>query len=67
MQRKPMTPGEIVENLDLTKYPSKGHALRAVNNILKRLLELGYVERHSVDKTFVYSLSPRTKTLFVKT
>jgi len=63
---KPMTPAEILAGQDISQYPSKGHALRAVNNILKRLLELGYVERKQVEKTFVYELSPRTKTLFVK-
>ena len=63
---KPMTPGEILATMDLAGYPSKGHALRALNNILKRLLKLGYVDRQQVENTFVYSLSPRTKTLFVK-
>lgn len=63
---KPMTPSEILASIDVSQYPSKGHALRAVNNILKRLVELGYAERQQAEKTFVYSLSPRTKTLFVK-
>lgn len=63
---RPMTPAEIAEALGAGDYPTKGHALRATNNILKRLLELGYVERQQAEKTFFYSLSPRTKTLFVK-
>jgi len=48
------------------EYPTPQHGIRAVNNILKRLLELGYLTREPHQKTFVYSLSPRAKTIFVK-
>ncbi len=73
MQRKvlellkvPMTPGGLADMLDLGKYKSRQHAVRSVNNILKMMMESGYVERTKDDKAYVYSLSPRVKTLFVK-
>lgn len=64
-----VSPGELLTALTAQnpqEYPSRQHGVRAVNNILKRLLELGYVAREPRQKTFVYSLSPRAKTIFVK-
>lgn len=60
------TPSEIVSSLDLSKYKSKEHALRSVNNILKRLMEDGFVEREKHGKTFIYKLSPKIKAMLVK-
>ena len=64
-----VSPGELVTSLTAQnpqEYPTRQHAIRAVNNILKRLLELGYLDREPRQKTYVYSLSPRAKTIFVK-
>jgi len=64
-----VSPGEIITSIvaqNPQEYPTRQHGIRAVNNILKRLLELGYVAREPRKKTFVYTLSPRTKTIFVK-
>jgi general secretion pathway protein A len=47
------TPAQISETL-LSEYPSRSHALRAVNNLLKRMLELGLVERKRQGRTYVY-------------
>ncbi len=60
------TPSQIVASLDLSKYKSKEHALRSVNNILKRLMDDGFVEREKHGKTFIYKLSPKIKAMLVK-
>ncbi len=61
-----LTPRAIVEDLELKTYKSKGHAIRSVNNILKRLMLDGYVQRESRGKAFMYALTPKVKTLFVE-
>ncbi len=66
LSSKAMTPGDIANALDLTKYKSRQHAVRSINNIVKKLQEDGYLERTREDKAFVYSLAPRIKTLFVR-
>ena len=63
---RPMTPGDIANALDLAKYKSRQHAVRSVNNTLKDLLARGFVERAKKDKTYIYSLAPRLRTIFVK-
>jgi len=66
LAQKPLSPGHIANSLNLEKYKSRQHAVRSVNNVLKFLLKEGYVERTQSEKTFVYSLTPRIKTLMVK-
>ena len=66
MATQPLSPGQIADNLDLTKYKSRQHAVRSINNILKDLLARNFVERIRKDKTYIYSLAPRLKTIFVK-
>jgi len=61
-----LTPTAIVEELDMKSYKSKGHAIRSVNNILKRLMLDGYVQREARGKAFMYALTPKIKTLFVQ-
>jgi hypothetical protein len=61
-----LTPTAIVEELELKNYKSKGHAIRSVNNILKRLMLDGYVQRESRGKAYMYALTPKVKTLFVE-
>jgi type II secretory pathway predicted ATPase ExeA len=61
-----LTPTAIVEELELKNYKSKGHAIRSVNNILKRLMLDGYVQREARGKAFMYALTPKVKTLFVE-
>jgi len=62
-----LTPTAIVEELDMKAYKTKGHAIRSINNILKRLMLEGYVQRESRGKAFMYALTPKVKTLFVQT
>ena len=66
MSTQPLSPGQIADNLDLTKYKTRQHAVRSINNILKDLLARNFVERTKQDKTYIYNLAPRLKTMFVK-
>jgi type II secretory pathway predicted ATPase ExeA len=62
-----LTPTAIVDELDVaSNYKSKGHAIRSVNNILKRLMLEGYVQREARGKAFMYALTPKVKPFFVK-
>ena len=61
-----LTPTTIVEELEMKSYKSKGHAIRSVNNILRRLMLDGYVQREGRGKAFMYALTPKVKTLFVQ-
>jgi len=60
-------PSDIAEKLGFDKYKSKQHAVRSMNNILKRLSKMGYVERKSKGKGYVYFLNVKTKNLLIKT
>jgi Cdc6-like AAA superfamily ATPase len=66
LSKKPLTPGQIANSIDLTKNKSRQHAVRSVNNVMKALHEDGYLERRKEEKAYVYSLLPRISTLFVK-
>jgi type II secretory pathway predicted ATPase ExeA len=66
LSKRAMTPGQIANAIDLTKYKTRQHAVRSVNNIVKALQEDGYLERTKEDKAFLYSLTPRISTMFVK-
>ncbi len=64
-----LTPAAIAERLaeQLGEvYKTESHAIRSVNNILKRMMKDGLVERETRGKTFVYRLTPKTKTVFVE-
>lgn len=54
------TPTQLSDTL-LSEYPSRSHALRAINNILKRMLEMGVVERKKKGRTYVYSVKKEEK------
>ncbi len=60
-----LTPAEIVEKMDTGSYKNKDNAIRSVNNILKRLVEEGFVLRNRRGKSYQYSLSDKIKTLMV--
>lgn len=63
-EREPINPKEMIDYLK--NYPSEKHALRAVNNLLGRLVKQGYVERKKEGKTYIYKLSPSTRTILVR-
>jgi type II secretory pathway predicted ATPase ExeA len=61
-----LTPTAIVEESDMKSYKSKGHAIRSINNILKRLMLDGFVTRESRGKAYMYALTPKVRTMFVQ-
>jgi predicted transcriptional regulator len=63
---RPMTPGQVADSLDLTKYKSRQHAVRSMNNILKRLMEENLVERVREDRAFVYQLVPSLRSIVIR-
>jgi type II secretory pathway predicted ATPase ExeA len=64
LSSEPRTPTDVASHMK--GYPSEKHALRAVNNLLTRMMEEGYVERKREGKTYSYVLSPQTRTKLVK-
>ncbi|MBI4896203.1 MAG: AAA family ATPase [Candidatus Aenigmarchaeota archaeon] len=66
MLMHPLTPGQIANVSDLSKYKSRQHAVRSMNNILKSLMDLGIVERAKHDRAFVYQLKQHVKSLIIK-
>jgi len=65
LQKTWLTPSDLAEQLG-GDYKSKEHAIRSINNILKRLMDEGLAQRESRGKAFMYSLTPKTKTLMVE-
>ncbi len=61
-----MTPAEIIEQIDMSSYKTKMHALRAMNNLLRRLENGGFVMRRKRGRTYVYDLTPKIKNIFVE-
>lgn len=61
-----LTPTQIYEELGIKSYKTKQHGIRSMNNILNRMKIQGLAQRESRGKAFVYSLTPRVKTLFVE-
>ncbi|MEA2004552.1 MAG: AAA family ATPase [archaeon] len=61
----PSTPVNIINKIDVTDYMSHGHALRSMNNILKRLCDIGLVVREKSGKAFMYKISPKLKSVTV--
>ncbi|MCJ7429130.1 MAG: AAA family ATPase [Candidatus Nanohaloarchaeota archaeon QJJ-5] len=53
----PMSSGDVVDRLELEEeYSSRSHAVRSVNNILKRLMENDIVDRDREGRSYVYYL-----------
>lgn len=61
-----LTPSQIISNIDLKEYKSKDNAVRAVNNLLRRLMKEKLVERKRVGKSYKYLLSEKLQTLMVE-
>ena len=60
-----MTPKDLADTIS-GNYKSEDHAVRSMNNILKRLANEGYIAREQRGKTFVYYLTNKVKSLFVE-
>jgi len=61
-----LTPTQVVSAIDIKEYQSKAHALRAINNILRRLESTNLVVRERRGRTYTYVLSPKVKSILVK-
>lgn len=61
-----LTPSAIAEEIGTKAYKTEQHAIRSMNNILKRLLIDGFVQRESRGKSYIYSLTPKIRTLLVQ-
>lgn len=61
-----LTPTEMVEKVrSKGEYKDKDNAVRSVNNLVRRLMTDGYVERKKIGKAYKYRISPRYRTLLV--
>lgn len=61
-----LTPSEIVKKAKTGSYKDSQNAIRSVNNLLKRLMDEGLVERKRRGKTYKYVISAKFKTLMVE-
>ena len=61
-----LTPAQVVKRIDISDYKSEIHALRAVNNILRRLERDGYVSRSKRGRSYIYKVSPKIKNFLVE-
>jgi len=61
-----LTPSSLIEHLDTSSYKNKNNAIRSINNILKRLLRDDLIQRKKLGNTYLYYLSPKSKTIFTE-
>lgn len=61
-----LTPSEIISNINMEEYKDKENAVRSVNNLLRRLMKDGLVERKRRGKSYKYSISGKFQTLMVE-
>jgi len=61
-----LTPSSLTEHLDISSYKNKNNAIRSINNILKRLSRDDLIQRKKLGNTYVYCLSPKSKTIFTE-
>jgi type II secretory pathway predicted ATPase ExeA len=60
-----MTPSDIIDAMDIEEYKNRDNAVRAVNNLLRRLMSEGLIERKRIGKTYKYIVSSKLQTLMV--
>ncbi len=61
----PLATSDILKYIDLSEYKDRQNALRAVNNILKRLMDMGLVKRRREGNKYIYYVIPKIEALFV--
>lgn len=64
-KKEGVTPNDIVENVDISVYKSKIHAIRAINNILKRMEGSELVYRKRSGRSYKYYVFPKIKSFLV--
>mgnify|MGYP000666252398 CR=1 FL=1 len=60
-----ITPPEIVSSINIEEYKNKDNALRSVNNLLRRLMADGFIERKKVGKTYKYSIAKKLSLIHI--
>ncbi|MBU0530301.1 MAG: AAA family ATPase [Candidatus Aenigmatarchaeota archaeon] len=63
--RGEMPPSEIIKNLEGDDYKNRDNAVRAVNNLLRRLMKDKLVERKRTGKAYKYKVSSKYQVLMV--
>jgi type II secretory pathway predicted ATPase ExeA len=61
-----MTPSETVKNTRFENYKDNENAVRSVNNLLRRLMAEGLVERARRGKTYKYRVSGKYRSLTIE-
>ncbi len=61
-----LSPADIVDKIDIKDYKTKSHAVRSINNILRRLMDDELITRAKANNKFVYSLSGKAKTILAE-
>ncbi|MBU0952997.1 MAG: AAA family ATPase [Nanoarchaeota archaeon] len=64
-QKGTASPAQIVKALAAEGYKNRDNAVRSINNLLKRLMTQGFVERQKRGKTYKYQVSPKYQSMLV--
>ncbi len=59
------TPAQVVALLDPEEYKDRDNAVRSVNNLMKRLMVQGFVERRKAGKAYKYRVTPKYQSVLV--
>lgn len=65
-KQEKLSPSEIVSSIGTKGYKTQSHAVRSINNILKRLMKEKLLKREKIGSTYLYYLSGKAKTIFTK-
>ncbi len=60
-----LTPTELASKIEMSEYKSKDNAIRAINNILIRLMKDNLIIRKRIGKAYKYEVAPKTQSLLV--
>ena len=60
-----LTPTELAAKVEMNEYKSKDNAIRALNNILIRLMKDNLIIRKKIGKAYKYEVAPKTQSLLV--
>ena len=67
LNKKPnISPTDIVESINISEYKTKSHAIRSINNILRRLMSEELIKRKKMGTSYLYSLTGKSRTIFAE-
>jgi len=61
-----LTPPQIAKMIDIKSYKSEVHAIRSINNILKRLESMNIIVRSKRGRSYAYHLTPKIRSVLTK-